>query len=159
MPKRPPSPLNPYQYLCRHELASLAWAIIAELEDRRARTREERQDLTERVQRLLRAWCWLSHSLDVVDEGLKRGRGITDNYMEHYGREERRLRHSVMRQAEEAVLTAAERPRWSTTTRAGGQSLAQLVHESPDGLRIALGVLERVWKDRQAAITAEAKPA
>lgn len=158
MPKRPPDPLNPYQYLCRHELTNLAWGIIAELQDRRLRTVDERRDLTQRVQWLLRAYCWLSHSLDIVDEGLKRGRFLADNYMEHYTNEERRLRHSVMRQAEEVVLSSAERPRWSTTMRANGLALAQLVHQSPDGLRIALGILEQVWTDRATAITAVAKP-
>jgi len=152
MPKRPPDPLNPYQYLCRHELANLAWGIIAELQEQRLRTREERTDLTQRVQWLLRAYCWLSHSLDIVDDGLKRGRFLADNYMEHYASEERRLRHSVMRQAEEAVLTSAERPRWSMTMRTNGQTLAQLVHDSPDGLRIALGVLERIWRERSATV-------
>ena len=148
MPKRPPEPLNPYQYLCRHELASVAWGIVTELRESRPRTHDERRDLSQRVLWLLCAFRWLSHNMDTVEAGLTRGRFLADNFMEHYTAEEKRLRHSVLKQAEEVVLLPAERPRWSLNTRIEGKSLAQLVQSGPDGLRIALTVLEQVWIER-----------
>jgi hypothetical protein len=50
------------------------------------------------------------------------------------------------------VLSPAERLRWSVTTRHDGRSMAQLVHDSPEGLRLALSVLEQVWRVRAEAV-------
>lgn len=147
MSHKPPEQINPYQHLRRHELAQLAWGIIHELQEKRLRTAHERRELTQRVDWLLKAYIWLTHELDMVDHRLRGGAGfLGERYMEHYFIEERSLRHSVFKQAEGFVFGDSEKNwRWSVDTRAEGKSLSQHIYNSPDGLRLALSVLENIW--------------
>lgn len=144
---RPSEPLNPYQYLHRGELARLAWAIVTELRSQRLRTAEERRDLSQRVVWLLNAYQWLTHGMDMVDSHVRRDSRLADTYLEHYLVEERHLRHSVFKQAETLVRGEPDRlDCWAITTRVEGIPVGQHVYNGVDGLRLALSVLEDLWK-------------